>query len=95
MDPVDLETIEFTKEDQDMAQAARTLVAGPKGQLAREYGGESLPLQVLQSARGHYLGTVLDDAPYTRESNEYWPTKDQAEHAMAIGEDAWTQRDHL
>jgi len=94
MDLVDLETTEFMKEDQDMA-TARTLVAGPKGQLAREYGGESLPLQVLQSAAGFYLGTLQDDMPYTRESMEYWPTKDQAERAMAIGEDAWTQRDHL
>lgn len=95
MDPVDLETIEYTKEDHDMAQAARTLVAGPKGQLAREFGGQSLPLEVLRSAAGFYIGTQQDEMPYTRESVEYWPTKAQADRALAIGEDGWTQRDHL
>jgi hypothetical protein len=78
-----------------MPAQTRTLVPGPKGQLAREFGGQSLPLQVLRSAAGFYLGTLEDGMPYTRESVEYWPTQEQAERAMAIGEDGWTQRDHL
>lgn len=77
-----------------MTDQRRTLVQGPKGQLAREYGGISLPLEVMQSARGFYLGTSQDGMPYSRESNEYWATSVQAEKALAAGEDAWTQRDH-
>lgn len=77
-----------------MTDKTRTLVKGPKGLLAREYGGASLPLEVMQSAAGYYLGTSQGGMPYTRESVEYWPTEDQARRALEAGEDAWTQRDH-
>lgn len=77
-----------------MTDTKRTLVKGPKGVLAREYGGVSLPLEIMQSAGGYYLGTSQDGMPYTRESVEYWRTEDQARKALEGGEDAWTQRDH-
>jgi hypothetical protein len=77
-----------------MPAQTRTLVAGPKGQIARDFGGVSLPLEVMQSARGFYLGTSQDGMPYSRESAEYWPTHELAEKALDAGEDAWTQRDH-
>lgn len=76
-----------------MPAQTRTLVAGPKGQLARE-ADTILPLEVMRSAAGFYIGTSEDGMPYSRESNEYWPTREQAERAMALGEDGWTQRDH-
>lgn len=36
---------------------------GPSGLLALAYVGKSLPLQVLRSAAGHYIGTFDDDGP--------------------------------
>ncbi len=68
------------------------------GKLAAETGHQ-LPLIVMRSAAGYYLGTQrFDDememtTPYTRESIEYWPTKEEAEKAMASG--AWHQKPHL
>jgi hypothetical protein len=81
-------------EEKDMPISTARLVPGPKGVLAREYGHQSLPLEVLQSAAGFYLGTQQDGMPYSRESAEYWRTSAEAERALAVGEDAWTQRDH-
>ena len=52
--------------------------------------GVRLPLQVLRSAAGFYLGTFGDEGPETRESEEYWPTRQQAEDALRDG--TWTQR---
>lgn len=69
-------------------------VPGPRGQIARQFGGVSLPLEVMRSAAGFYLGTSQDDMPYSRESAEYWPTYEAAEAALDAGPDAWTQRDH-
>jgi hypothetical protein len=54
--------------------------------------GKRLPLQVLRSAAGHYIGT-FDGGPVTRESVEYFPTDEAARHALETG--AWTQRRHL
>ncbi|AXK43848.1 hypothetical protein [Erythrobacter aureus] len=65
----------------------------PTGKLAYEFGNRRLPLQVLQSGRGFYLGTADDGGPVSRESAEYWPTYDEAEGALDKGPDAWTQRD--
>lgn len=59
------------------------------GKLARETGMK-LPLQVLPSAKGYYLGTATENGPYSRESEEYWPTAALAEQAMADGN--FTQR---
>lgn len=39
-----------------------------QGLLALEYCGKRLPLQVLQSAAGFYIGTMDDDGPCSRES---------------------------
>jgi hypothetical protein len=61
------------------------------GQLAKQYGYR-LPIQVMQSAAGFYIGTAgSDGAPYSRESCEYFPTKEAADGALATGN--WTQRD--
>ena len=42
------------------------------GVLAKQYLDVSLPLQVLQSNAGFYLGTADDDGPCSRESVEFW-----------------------
>lgn len=60
------------------------------GKLAA-YCGRSLPIQVLKSAGGFYLGTfVEDEGPFTRESIEYWPKREHAEDALKHG--TWTQK---
>ena len=73
---------------------ASTLVKGPTGKLAFDIMGIRLPLEVLRSARGFYLGTYNESGPVSRESAEYWPTEDAAQKALDTGPDAWTQRDH-
>lgn len=63
------------------------------GQLALEWSEMELPLQVLQSGGGYYLGTFSDEeGPVSRESQEYFRTWEDAEAALKSG--AWTQRDH-
>lgn len=65
---------------------------GRFGQLAHE-GGERFPLLVLQSMAGYYIGTLDDDlCPYSRESVEYFPSKEVADNALTTGE--WTQREN-
>lgn len=61
------------------------------GLLASVHVGKRLPLQVQRSAAGHYIGT-FDDGPVSRESVEYFPTREAARHALETG--AWTQRQH-
>lgn len=64
------------------------------GRLAKVYGERELPLEVLQSAAGYYLGTWdEEEGPFTRESQEYFPNAQAAQDALARG--AWTQRTHL
>lgn len=72
--------------------ATKSLFAGPTGLLARQ-AGLRLPLMVLESARGFYLGTADEEGPVSRESVEYWSTNAAAEKALA-GEEGkdWTQR---
>lgn len=60
------------------------------GKLAKEYCGKRLPLQVLQSHRGFYIGTFDEEGPCSRESEEYFAARPQAETAMAAGQ--WTQK---
>lgn len=61
------------------------------GQLAYRELGLILPVQVVRSAAGYYLGTSNeDDFPVSRESVEYFKTQEQAEQALASGN--WTQR---
>ena len=62
----------------------------PTGLLAKAYCNKHLPLTVLQSARGFYIGTASEDGPCSRESVQYWPSQDAAEQALATG--MWTQR---
>ena len=54
--------------------------------------GQRLELKVLESANGFYLGTFDDEGPYSRESMEYFPSKEVAERALATGD--WHQRDN-
>ena len=64
------------------------------GYLARKFGGVSLPLQVLPSPVGYYLGTLdRDGAPYSQESEEYWKSREESEAALNDPCPlAWTQR---
>lgn len=52
--------------------------------------GQRVPLQVLRSAAGYYIGTFDHEGPVSRESVEYWPHRTQAEDALRSG--GWTQR---
>jgi hypothetical protein len=60
------------------------------GKLAREWCNVKLPLQVLRSAAGYYIGTFDDEGPCSRESDEYWDTRAEADDALQTNE--WTQR---
>jgi hypothetical protein len=65
------------------AGAQRGMLASP--------AGADLPLQVLRSAAGFYIGTWDPaEGPFSRESVEYWPARPAAERAFAEGH--WTQR---
>ncbi len=56
---------------------------GRFGQLALTYCGKFLPLEVLHSAAGHYIGTRDTEGPVSRESREYFRS-----HAAASKEAA-------
>lgn len=60
------------------------------GKLAKDFGGRSLTLAVLESGGGFYIGTTTPEGPFTRESREYWPTNTEAQNALDTGQ--WTQR---
>lgn len=60
------------------------------GYLAYVYSGERLELQVLQTRAGFYVGTVRDDMPCSRESNEYYQSEEAALDALV--NDTWTQK---
>jgi len=61
------------------------------GQLALAWSGKTLPLVLLESAAGFYIGTFDPNfGPCSRESQEYFGTLDQARAALAAG--TWTQR---
>lgn len=64
-----------------------------RGVLATACGRPDLEVQVLQSAAGFYIGTFSDEGPFTRESVEYFKTRDQAVAALRDGR--WTQRDNV
>lgn len=70
--------------------ATSALSSKPIGLLAKAYCNKHLPLTVLQSARGFYIGTASEDGPCSRESVQYWPSQDAADQALATG--MWTQR---
>ncbi|EPB9494589.1 TPA: hypothetical protein L4Q76_001691 [Pseudomonas aeruginosa] len=52
--------------------------------------GEHLPLQILRSAAGYYIGTADADGPVSRESAEYFPRQELAAEALKTGN--WQQR---
>lgn len=61
------------------------------GKLAAEHCGLRLPLEVLESPAGFYIGTSMpDEGPCSRESLEYWTTRGAAQVALDNG--LWTQR---
>ncbi len=61
------------------------------GYLAVKYCGLSLPLRVLRSGAGYYIGTGSDElGPVSRESEEYFPNRDAAKAALKTGN--WTQK---
>jgi hypothetical protein len=53
---------------------------------------DGMELQILQSNAGFYIGTTFDGMPNSRESLQYWPTREAAAVALASGE--WTSRDN-
>jgi hypothetical protein len=60
------------------------------GYQALAYVGKRLPLQVLCSAAGHYIGTADADGPVSRESVSYFRSLNAADHALQTGR--WQQR---
>lgn len=59
------------------------------GKMAKEELGLRLELVVMKSAAGFYLGTFDDEGPVSRESEEYYPTKEIAQRAL--DENSFTQ----
>ncbi len=59
------------------------------GHLALNYAGKYLPLEVLHSAAGHYIGTRDLKGPVSRESAEYFLSAVAAQQAFSRGN--WTQ----
>ncbi|WP_338803425.1 hypothetical protein WDV76_14850 [Xenorhabdus griffiniae] len=62
----------------------------PIGLLALQYCHKQLPLTVLQTRAGFYIGTIEGGVPCSRESREYFARREQAEFALKQGR--WTQR---
>jgi hypothetical protein len=64
------------------------------GWLAAKFSKRQLPLEVCGGPASYplryYLGTQEDGMPFTRESEERWPTREKAERALMSGD--WTQR---
>jgi hypothetical protein len=60
------------------------------GKLALECCNKILPLEVLKSNAGFYIGTVDIEGPCSRESVQYFQTQEQAEAALETGK--WTQK---
>lgn len=62
------------------------------GYLSLTYAGKRLPLAVLHSAAGHYIGTADLDGPVSRESTQYFRSYQAADRALSTGH--WQQRLH-
>ncbi|PHM23162.1 hypothetical protein [Xenorhabdus budapestensis] len=62
----------------------------PIGILALQYCHKQLPLTVLQTRAGFYIGTIEGGVPCSRESMEYFASREQVEFALKQGQ--WTQR---
>jgi hypothetical protein len=50
----------------------------------------TLPLEICQSCAGFYIGTCDEDGPVSRESAEYFPSREAAAAAFDAGD--WTPR---
>jgi hypothetical protein len=61
------------------------------GKLAAEFGKRRLPLEVCQSPAGFYIGTKEKNQPFSRESVEYWRTREEADEAL-LSPEKWTQK---
>ncbi|WP_133462481.1 hypothetical protein [Scandinavium goeteborgense] len=63
------------------------------GKLAKLEMDLDLPLKVLETRAGFYIGTFSDElvGPVSRESVEYFSTREQATDALNSG--VWTQRE--
>lgn len=72
----------------DAAQARAHAI----GYLALAYAGKRLPLDVHHAAAGHYIGTVNEDGPVSRESEGYFRSYCAATRALRTGR--WQQRLH-
>lgn len=48
--------------------------------------GAILPLQVLKSHAGYYIGTLYEEMPYSRESQFYYETYEAAQKALNTGQ---------
>lgn len=59
------------------------------GRIAHEFG-EDLPIEIIEGDVGFYLGTRDDGLPFSRESEEYFATRELARQALSTGR--WTQR---
>lgn len=58
--------------------------------LAKEILNRELPLQVCESEVGYFIGTNCPhDGPISRESQEFFPTRETAQTALETG--SWTQ----
>ena len=52
------------------------------GRLAFEYTGKRLPLSIIESDAGFYIGTFDDSGFVSRESECYFRTSEEAEYAL-------------
>ena len=55
---------------------------GQSGHLALIHCGKFLPLEVLHSAAGHYIGTRDTEGPVSLESREYFLSYSAAQRAI-------------
>jgi hypothetical protein len=62
------------------------------GVLALEVLGLKLPVEVMKSQAGFYLGTYTEEGPCSRESGRYWATREAAQAALDSGD--WSYDDH-
>lgn len=76
----------FSKEDAEKFVSSRD--KKKFGHLALVFCNKALPLKVLKSQAGFYIGTA-DDLPVSRECDRYWPTEKEAENALTTGD--WQQ----
>jgi len=53
--------------------------------------GMVLEVKVLVSGGGYYIGTECDCGPYSRESRDYYPSREKAQ--AALDTNTWVRRD--